>query len=204
MKHDPARHSRRSIRLPEYDYNQPGAYFVTICTHGHKCLLGDVINNAVQLSSYGQLAATYWTWLAEQYVYVQLDQWIIMPNHLHGVIIVDDVQWCRGGSRTAPTKHKPLGRLIGAFKTVSTKRINRTRPASGTRFWQRNYYEHVVRNENELDRIRQYIIDNPLQWALDRENPKAVRPSGKSGIQLVDEIDGLMYSTRANAPAKTE
>ncbi|HHT9139412.1 MAG TPA: transposase, partial [Candidatus Tripitaka californicus] len=85
---------------------------------------------------------------------------------------------CRGGSRTAPTngiKHKPLGRLIGAFKTVSTKRFNEIRNASRIPIWQRNYYEHIIRNEDKLNRIREYIINNPLQWQFDRENPRHIK-----------------------------
>ena len=98
---------------------------------------------------------------------VAVDQWVVMPNHLHGVIVVHG----RGGSRTAPTK--PLGRFIGAFKTVSTKRLNEIRGRGDRPLWQRNYYEHIVRNENELNKIREYITTNPQRRASDRENPAA-------------------------------
>ena len=100
-----------------------------------------------------------------------------MPNHLHGIIMIrDDIR--RGGSRTAPTeKRKPLGRLIGAFKTVSTKRINELRLTSGGPFWQRNYYEHVIRSEEELAEVREYILNNPARWNEDENNP-ALRPGG--------------------------
>jgi len=111
-----------------------------------------------------------WRWLATQYDYVELDEWGIMPNHMHGIIVITDV--CRGGSRTAPTgQRKPIGRLVGAFKTVSTKRINEIRNTPGAKIWQRNYYEHIIRDDDELNRICEYIANNPLQWEMDRENP---------------------------------
>ncbi|MCD4652748.1 transposase, partial [bacterium] len=111
----------------------------------------------------GEIINNTWKWLRKQYEYVDLDQFIIMPNHIHGIICIR-----RGGSRTAPTrKRKPLGRLIGAFKTVSTKQINLIRQTSGNQFWQRNYYEHIIRDEDDLARIREYIINNPAQWEHD-------------------------------------
>jgi hypothetical protein len=131
-----------------------------------------------------------------------LDEWVLMPNHFHGIIVIHDVcdvvsGWdglcCRGGSRgggsrTAPTtpvamadaipvKQKPLGRLVGAFKTVSTKHINQIRGTPGLPVWQRNYYEHVIRNDASLNRIRRYILENPSRWGEDHENP-AGRPGG--------------------------
>jgi len=128
----------------------------------------------MQLNHYGKIADTSWTYLAQAYPYVGLDEWVIMPNHLHGIIIISAN--CRGGSRTAPTgerKMKPLGRLIGAFKTISTKQINFTRKTSGAPFWQRNFYEHVIRDDHSLNRIREYIVTNPLQLDLYRANPQA-------------------------------
>jgi len=164
---------RRSLRLPEYDYSQIGTYFVTICVHRRERLLGSIRNVEMQLNEYGQIVAECWQWLPGAYPYVCLDEWVIMPNHLHGIIVING----RGGSRTAPIKEfkaKPLGRLIGAFKTVSTKKINAFRQIKGAAFWQRNFFEHVVRNEESLNRIREYIITNPQRWDLDRENPRAV------------------------------
>ena len=172
--------NRRSLRLSGYDYSQGGAYFVTICVNKRQGLLGPIINNQMQLNHYGKIADTSWTYLAQAYPYVELDEWIIMPNHLHGIIFIapDNIisTDCRGGSRTAPTgarKIKSLGRLIGAFKTISTKQINFTRKISGASFWQRNFYEHVIRDDHSLNCIREYIVTNPLQWDLDRENPQA-------------------------------
>ena len=169
-KYDPNIHHRRSIRLPGYDYSQEGWYFVTICTYRHKCLFGKFVNKKIQLYRYGRVVDKCWKWLAEQYDYVQLDGYVVMPNHLHGIIIIR-----RGGSRTAPTgntqTYKPLSRIIGAFKTVSTKKINIIRNTPGHKLWQRNYYEHIIRNEEELNHIRQYIAENPINWKTDEENP---------------------------------
>ncbi len=176
MKYDSEIHDRRSIRLRGYDYSQAGAYFVTVCTSNGEHLLGEVTEGVVRLNEYGQMAALCWQWLARRYAHVDLDEWIVMPNHLHGIIVITD-DGRRGGSRTAPTrtviKRKPLGRLIGAFKTVSIQRINAIRNTPGARVWQRNYYEHIVRNEDELNKIREYIGTNPLRWGS--ENVGVVR-----------------------------
>ena len=162
--------NRRSIRLPDYDYTTPGAYLVNICTQNRECLFGEIVDSKIVYNDLGRLVVKAWIWLAEQYPYVELDEFIVMPNHLHGILVLSD--YCRGSSRTAPTaKRKPLGRIVGAFKTVSTKRVNLFRQTPGTRLWQRGYYEHVVRNTEELSRIREYIVTNPARWAIDCENP---------------------------------
>ncbi|MFH1090613.1 MAG: transposase, partial [Pseudomonadota bacterium] len=182
------RHRRRSLRLEGYDYSQAGAFFVTVCTRDRECWFGEITEGGeMKLNEYGQLVQTSWRWLADQYHHVELDEWVIMPNHLHGIIwLIEDDR--RGGSRTAPTqevrtaptkKRKPLGRLIGAFKTISTKRINQLREMPGAVLWQRNYYEHIVRDEMELNQVREYIINNPLKWDLDGENPQNLTPVSK-------------------------
>jgi putative transposase len=168
--------NRRSIRLKGHDYSQPGAYFVTICVRDRECLLGEVIDGEISLNDVGLIVVECWTWLAEQYPYVTLDESIVMPNHLHGIILIEDDIRCRGGSRTAPTRNattsnKPLGQLVGAFKTISTKRINALRRTPGARFWQRNYHEHIIDGDDEMNRIRDYIAYNPLTWETDEENP---------------------------------
>jgi putative transposase len=169
-------HRRRSIRLPGYDYSQPGACFVTVCTRDRECLFGEVEAGQVRLNEAGCAVAGTWIWLGRQYPYVELDEWVVMPNHLHGILIIHanpTDEPGRGGSRTAPTlpKRKPLGRLIGAFKMVSSKRINELRGRPGAAIWQRNYYEHVIRDEEDLRRIREYIAHNPPSWEIDEENP---------------------------------
>ncbi len=136
-------------------------------------MLGEIADVKVVLSDAGKIVDEMWQWLSEQYPYMELDEYVIMPNHFHGVLIINE-DTRRGGSRPAPTEEphtKPLGRLIGAFKTVPTKKINIFRKTPGTMFWQRNYYDHIIRNEADLTHIRTYISNNPLQWALDEENP---------------------------------
>ena len=196
--YNPEKHHRRSIRLKGYDYSQAGTYFVTICVQDKVCLLGKIVDGKMQVNTYGEIVKKNWKWLAEQYPYVILDEWIVMPNHFHGILFIDR----RGGSRTAQqedssqrsqegAKRKPLGRLIGAFKTVSTKQINELRNTPGVRFWQRNYYEHIVRNERELNNIRQYIINNPLHWEFDTEhlNDKALEEKRKYWKQFFANLD---------------
>jgi len=193
------RHRRRSIRLKGYDYTRDGAYFVTLCTQERVCVFGTVADGEMQLNECGRGVVDSWLWLAERYPYVHLDEWAVMPNHMHGIIvIVDDRRGGRGGSRTAPTgpvgqtaapiKRKPLGRLIGAFKTVSTRRVNDIRSTPSTKLWQRNYYEHVVRDDLSLRRMRGYIAGNPSRWELDRENSaRLLARSSRSAIRLREE-----------------
>ncbi len=173
MAYQPEIHHRRSLRLKGYDYSQSGAYFITLCTRNRECLFGNVIGENVILNKLGQMVNRTWQWLGKQYGHVQLDVFIVMPNHLHGIIIINDR---RGGSRSAPTKKtKPLGQLIGAFKTVSTKQINQIRRTPGIPVWQRNYYEHIIRNNDTMNRIRAYITNNSLKWESDRNNPEYMK-----------------------------
>jgi putative transposase len=165
---------RCSLRLKGYDYGGYGAYFVTICVTKRKCSLGSVVNGIFQLSKYGKIAADSWKWLQDHYSFVKLDEWVIMPNHLHGIVVLGD-SWSESPSDLmGRIRSKPLGRLIGAFKTVSTKKINVIRQMEGVPFWQRNFYDHVIRDEDSLNRIREYIVTNPQRWELDRENPRAI------------------------------
>jgi putative transposase len=172
MKFDPKIHHRHSIRLKGYDYSQAGAYFVTLVTWQRECLFGEVVNEEMVLNQFGEIAAQTWQWLENQYPYIELGAWVVMPNHSHCILIIHDDG--RGGSRSAPTaniKRKPLGGLIGAFKTVSTKQINLLRKTEGQMIWQRNYYEHIICNEREMENIWKYIESNPVMWNDDEENP---------------------------------
>lgn len=146
-----------------------------MCAHGRVCLFGDVASGEMQLNAFGRIVAESWKWLSWQYPYVEMDEWVVMPNHIHGILVIGE-NHSTGGSRTAPTnespnQRKPLGRLIGAFKTVSTKRINATRDKGGRPVWQRNYYEHIVRNADDLHQIRKYVLENPPHWAEDEYHP---------------------------------
>jgi len=170
MIYDPQKHQRRLIRLQGYDYSQPGAYFVTICTYNGVLLFED---EAIRT-----IAERCWLEIPHHFTTVELDEWVVMPNHLHGIVaIVDDG---RGTACRAPTPiyerfGKPtsgsLPTIVRSFKSAATKRINQMRHTPGAPLWQRNYYEHIIRNEDELNRLREYILDNPVQWEMDENNP---------------------------------
>lgn len=168
---------RRSIRLKGYDYSQKGAYFVTICTHNRRCLFGKITDGKVGLSKLGQTVAKCWSQIPEHFHNVELDVSVVMPNHLHRIIIL--INNCRGGvtppyyvgEETSPLQKCTLGQIVAYFKYRTTRLINQKSNTPGNRIWQRNYYEHVIRNEDDLNEIREYMITNPLKWELDRENP---------------------------------
>ncbi len=190
MAYDPERHHRRSIRLKGYDYAQPGAYFITVCTQDRVCLFGDVVAGEMRLNEAGRMVSVEWDTLPTRFPTVQLDEFVIMPNHIHGIIGLCDAPVGAGlvpapncpGPDRAPTRGAPtLGGVVGAFKSLTTVSYTRGVTQSGWspfpgRLWQRNYYEHIIRDEESLNHIRQYILDNPARWALDRENPAAVQP----------------------------
>ena len=171
MKSKSNTRNRRSIRLRDYDYSRPGAYFVTICTKGHVNIFGDIVGGEIKLNELGKIVLQCLYDLPSHYSHVKLDEFIVMPNHIHGIFILVGV-----GFKPAPTidkKRHGLSEVIRAFKTFSSRKINKLHKTSGTSVWQRNYYERVVRDEDELNKIRQYISDNPIKWELDRENPDA-------------------------------
>lgn len=168
---------RRSIRLQGYDYSQAGAYFVTICTHNRECLFGDIVHGEMRLNDAGRVVADEWLKTAEIRTEIELDAWVVMPNHFHGILVIAD---CRGDRRVArtirpvaPTGPQPrsVGAVMAGFKSAVTKRINQLRQSPGAKLWQRNYWEHIVRNEPELNRIREYIRNNPARWELDKLCP---------------------------------
>jgi putative transposase len=270
MTYDPEKHHRRSIRLKGYDYTQPGAYFITICTQGRECLFGEIIDGEMHLNEAGQIVVQTWQDLPNHISNVQLDAFVVMPNHVHGIIIITDRAGGIGagfkparttmgpgsaggagstagpgsagagsvgagsvgsgsvgsgsvgaGSEPAPTTIGPgptagpgsvagsgpttgpgsvavvvgsgsvgsgsvgagsepaptrsshgLPEIVRQFKTFSARRINELRGTPGTPVWQRNYYEHIIRDEFSLSRIRQYIAENPARWDADQENPQ--------------------------------
>ena len=174
MKTGVEKHRRRSIRLREYDYAQPGAYFITIVAQDRAMLFGDIAGGETHLNELGRIVEQVWADLPGHYFNVQCDAFVIMPNHIHGVIVLDE-PIVGAGLKPAPTPHA-LPEVVRALKTFSARRINEMRHLPGAPVWQRNYYEHVVRNDGELLRVREYIFNNPLEWTNDRENP--LRPAG--------------------------
>ena len=174
MKYDPAKHHRRSIRLSGYDYSQPGFYFVTICCYQRQRLFGEIVNGAMQLNRSGEIVENEWLKSAVIRPNIELDKYIVMPNHFHGIVIINPVANCSSPlpSLTHPSmKPRSLSSIVAGFKSAVTKKINIIRNAPGTPVWQRNYYEHIIRNETALNNIRQYIINNPLSWYQDQLHP---------------------------------
>ena len=178
------KYNRRSIRLQSYDYTQPGPYFVTICIQDRKCAFGKIVNGEIHLNHVGQMIQSIWLTLPERFPGVKLDQYLIMPNHLHGIITLRETQFItpndsyiskipdrfkddkyikdyQGEKNPAPT----LGEVIRTFKAATTYCIH-TGGMPGF-CWQHRYYEHIIRNDDDLNRVRQYIIDNPTRWTED-------------------------------------
>lgn len=197
--------NRRSIRIKDYDYSQEGAYFVTICTQNGLLLFGEIVDDKIKLNNAGNMINHWWQELPQKFTNIELDEYIIMPNHMHGIIIInnrdmitqnensdsvgtddnsgsvgatlvvaqntsrgDKIGYKRAGTRPAPT----IGDIIGAFKSLSTNEyIRGVKSGIYTIFdrsvWQRNYYEHVIRNEKDLYRIQSYISNNPINWKSD-------------------------------------
>ena len=176
---------RSTPRLPGYDYGQAGAYFVTSCSYDRELLFGRIEDDGVLLNQYGQIVQEEWLRTAEIRREVRLDEFVVMPNHLHGIVFIDDVvPATRRAHGRAPLRRGPrsLGSLIAGFKSAATKRINAARRTPRASVWQRNYYEHVMRDERDLSRVREYIVNNPLKWALDENNPANLnRPVGAHG-----------------------
>lgn len=155
---------RKQLRLHGYDYAFPGAYFVTICSAGKRPVLGSVSGERIVLSPAGEIVRSEWIALAERFPRTVLDEFVIMPNHLHGVLAFVGPA---GGASLSPT----LFEVIGAFKSISTIKVNRLLRQRGAALWQRSYYEHIVRTGEDLRKIQRYIYENPLMWSLDPENP---------------------------------
>ncbi len=227
MQVNSAKPQRRSIRLKDYDYSQPGSYFITICTHGHQNLFGDIVTvragseparteatrtepAKMILNPYGEIILFTWNDLVNHNTGIKLGEFVIMPNHFHGIIhIIDpDTEWedfipseflfhnagddlVRAGSEPARTelsrteatsreptrtepilenqiKQTPLSEIVRQFKTFSARRINQLRNTPGVPAWHRDYYEHIIRNQESYNQIVEYIQNNPMMWNLDK------------------------------------
>ena len=191
MKYGGEQHNRRSIRLSGYDYAQSGAYFVTVCTQKRVCFFGSIVNGEMQLNDAGRIVQEVWRELPARFPQVGIDSFIVMPNHIHGIVLVG-AQFIAPSNSPPDISRKPgegrdgraptVGEIIRAYKAISTREIRRTVKADFR--WQRNYYEHIIRNEESLNRIREYIVNNPIQWDVDRENPAAITPEPKDAWRL--------------------
>ena len=172
MKYDPQIHRRRSIRLKGYDYSQSGLYFITICIHNRECLLGEIKQNLINLNPAGEMITQIWQQLPQRFPHIQLDEFVVMPNHFHGIIGIFSNNSPIPDSKSKIVK---LGDIIGAFKSITTHQYIQGVKQDGWqsfdgKLWQRNYYEQIIRDQASLNNIRKYIINNPLKWEDDPEN----------------------------------
>jgi putative transposase len=229
MKYDPAKHKRRSIRLQGYDYSLPGVYFITICTHQRQCLFGEIVAGRMELNATGLWVQACWQRSPHRFSYLTLDVFVIMPNHLHGILWLGDenhadvgtsprgeafghesddtpckgeafgheileqpeISWPNASplrnpnvSPIAPngTKSGSIAAIIQNFKSISTRRINQIQNNAGRTLWQRNYYEHIIRDNTALQNIQNYIRNNPLSWQQDQlhpDHPENIEPSSE-------------------------
>ena len=172
MKYDRARHHRRSIRLRDFDYAASASYFITLCTYQRECIFGKVVDDHIVLGPYGEIVREEWERSAVVRPGFVLDAFVIMPNHLHGIVAMTPTGSV-GAHSCAPLQRQPrsLASFVAQFKATATRRINVTRHTPGAPVWQRNYYEHVIRDEDDYLRILPYIEDNPRRWSEDEYNP---------------------------------
>lgn len=204
MRYNPDKHHRHSIRLKGHNYSASGIYFITICVFQRECLFGEVVNGEMNLNQFGQLVASYWQNLARHHSTLNVDEFVIMPNHIHGILILSDrqakhnefvgagladpsfaphnasspkpallsenVSQC-SSKNVVTTQHRSISEMIRGFKTFSARRINQIRRSPGVPVWQRNYYEHIIRDETVCSTIQQYIVSNPTSWRADQLYP---------------------------------
>lgn len=198
-QYNPDKHHRRSIRLKGYDYTSAGSYFITICTHQRQCLFGEIIDGQMTLNKLGQIATDCWQVIPDHFPHTHLDTFVVMPNHLHGILVmIDDRSYlnthplrsnsgkgialqCPYDNPRSPNDKPSLNKrefekmipgslptIVRSYKSATTKYINLLRNTPGTPIWQRNYYEHIIRDEPALQNIRQYIQNNPSAWQKDK------------------------------------
>ncbi|BAY29518.1 hypothetical protein NIES2107_13610 [Nostoc carneum NIES-2107] len=189
MKYDPQIHHRRSIRLKGYDYSQSGLYFITICVQNRECLLGKIAQGLMNLNSAGEMVNQTWQQLPQRFPHIGIDEFVVMPDHMHGIIAISMVDTTSSNhiqeqdlEQIQPletTESVNLGNIIGAFKSITTHQyIQGIKQDNWQRFtgklWQRNYYEHIIRDEASLKNIREYIRNNPMKWQNNPENPNQI------------------------------
>lgn len=193
MEYNPQIHHRRSIRLTKYDYSQPGAYFITICTYKKQPWFGEIRHTQMHLNQLGKIVAQEWLRTPKIRPEIILDEWIIMPNHLHGIIIITDAVLAHQQASHEPSqsessqfcrKSYSIPSIIAGFKSATTRQVNERRGTPRSPLWQRNYYESVVLNFDKLDGVRNYIKNNPFNWYQDSENWQSNSISDMSALDL--------------------
>ena len=166
----------KSIRLPDWDYSSDGAYYVTMCTQNREYFFGNVINDETRLSDIGEIIKKYWQDIPTHFKNIKLDEFVVMPDHVHGILIINNDHKqpveaihelpLQKTQQTRKLRRQMLiPKIIGKFKMQTTKLFHEIKNTS-EKLWQRDYFEHIIRNENELNRIREYIINNPSKWEI--------------------------------------
>jgi REP element-mobilizing transposase RayT len=166
----PQRYPHGVRRIPGYDYSQPGAYYVTIVTYLRNCIFGEVVDGQMILSDAGRIVEEEWLSTEKLRAEVKLDAYVVMPNHLHGIVLIEAPS---GDSN--PSGRQSLTRIVNGFKAAVTRRISALIGLQGTSVWQRSFHDHVIRDERSLERIREYVAGNPMGWETDEENPRRSR-----------------------------
>lgn len=183
MPYNPAIHNRHSIRLPGYDYTQPGAYYLTILTHKREHLFGEVVGGVMELSPVGEVVQEEWLKIPTHFSNVVLDAYVIMPDHTHGIVVITEGEvhtgkgkafsddFVKSSENALPIRlgSEPgsIPAIVQNFKSITSRKINKLLKAPGSTIWHRNYYEHVIRDEADFKRIATYIQQNPLKWETD-------------------------------------
>jgi len=178
-RYDPERHRRQSIRKPGWDYGGPGRYFVTVCSFDRELNFGEVVNGAVVLSEIGTVVEQTWLEIDTVNAHVVLDAHIVMPNHLHGIIVIPSGGWMGGPveprGRLAGQQAGSLGAMIGRFKSTATRRVNELPDIGTATIWQRGYHDRIIPDEDALERARRYVQNNPANWLRDPDHPRHSR-----------------------------
>ncbi len=162
-------HNRHSIRLKDYDYSLPGAYFVTICSWQREFIFGSVFDGQITLNDCGRVVEKAWLDLPRHYPNITVDKYIVMPDHFHGTLFQIEIPQEEKAIRYG------LSEIIRGFKSRSARQINNLLGSAGIPVWQRGFYDRIIRNPAELDLIRRYITENPTRWAADEKYPPNIR-----------------------------
>ena len=160
------------MRLKGFDYSLPGAYFITVITHQRECLFGEVVDGEMRVNQFGNIVERTWMDLPTHYPQVTLEAFVVMPNHVHGIVVIND--FSRGGSETLPYKMMQHGlpEIVRAFKSFSARRINLVKNTHGVAVWQRSFYDHIIRDDRDCRNIWEYIQVNPQKWQEDQLHAK--------------------------------
>lgn len=183
MPYDPRRHHRRSIRLPEHDYAAGGTYFITICTANRTCLFGNVVDEQMVLNQLGRAVDEEWRRSAHVRPGTELHDYVVMPNHFHALVTINQPEegvllYAPTGERKFASPKRGLASLVRGFKGAVTRRAKQLLPAL-TSLWQGDYFERLIRSEREFAVRQQYIIENPMRWADDEDNPANWQTTGR-------------------------